>query len=349
MGTAGKRRQEMRKFVVYLASVLLVLSAGCQRRELTYTYPYCTFKVAVDWSAVKQVPPGFTMMFFPVEGGEPVSVSSNSIHLAEASLRAGTYNVIMFSQSPGEFGQLDFRGLENYGTAEVLGVPDADKWYTPKIYDAKPMKEPEPFAVDCYEGLEITFEMVENSILHRMEGIEEPVLLNLAPKPVTLNAKLIISVDGIHNAKSAVAAITGFSEGLKMTSGTPTETSVIYHLESWSKKVDENDRKNGDIITNFSIFGTPSECLDSDDIRLDLAVLLVDNKTQKHWNFDVGDKVRFITDPDGKAVTVEIVMDNPIYLQDVEPADGGGGGFDASVDDWGNEQIYDIPVGGEDK
>mgnify|MGYP003498001778 FL=1 len=73
-----------------------------------------------------------------------------------------------------------------------------------------------------------------------------------------------------------------------------------------------------------------------------MEILLVDLKTVIEIPVEVGDLFRVPEDVQDKELSLVVDVDLNYTLPDVPPADGGEGGFDATVDDWGEEVIHDI-------
>ena len=74
---------------------------------------------------------------------------------------------------------------------------------------------------------------------------------------------------------------------------------------------------------------------------LNLSLLLVDNKTILDYTFHVGDQ--FVEDQE-EHLTLHLEIDLGKPLPDVKPEGGQGGGFDATVDDWGEEIEHDVEL-----
>ncbi len=366
----------MRRSLLYLILYIGVLftTTSCERRDLTYVYhPYCDVTLNVNWTVFGQVPTGMTAIFYNQNGSEPVVHTTNEVHTTKISLREGKYNIILFNQSPGEFGSLSFRGLENYQSAEVFLQEVSSKWYT-KDENEKIAAEPEPFAAVKYENFEVTEEMVEASMAllqksNKTKGSKSPLTkatITLTPRSIVSNTNIIIKAHGIHNVRSVRATIHGMAESHFPAFSKNGSQTVTHLLEAWSTTRNANDYTKGELTTSFTTLGLPNSDIYSNDIdpllnnlKLKLSVLLVDNKTIKTFEFTVGNNIRIERDTNTGTLIITIIIgepaegdpdgstdpsDNPIELPDVEPEGGSSSGFDATVDDWGDEENIEIEL-----
>ncbi len=360
----------MRRVVTYIGCLtyMLILMCGCTLRELTYDYhPFYTVPVYVDWTQFEdETPTGMTVMFFPRSGKTPVVELTHSVYSTKVKLRTGMYDVVVFNQSDGEFGSLGFRGMDKYETAEVFVAETESTWYKTKDDDNKLAAQPEPFAIAVYEGFEVTQAMVdlereereaakaeaENRIEKKLSDELKPTI-SLAPHSVIAKGEVNINVDGIYNLRSVRAKLSGVAENMNISTGIAGQNGATHLLEMWSKEVDEADYTKGMIFTDFTTFGhkgmvlSKAEGSEWEGVMLDVQVLLVDNKTVMDFHFDVSDYIT-VDGTIGKIVlNINIGRDEnsdaPISLPDVKPEGGSEGGFEAEVDNWGDE--VDVEVG----
>ncbi len=352
----------MRKLVCILLT--LIAFSAC-RREITYDYhPYCDVAVDVDWSSFSETPTGMTAMFYPHDGGEPIVYTTHSIHKATFALRTGTYNMILFNQSPSEFGSIGFRGMDRYETAAVYALENQSKsWYS-KADVEKVAFEPEPFAVATIENLEVTEDMLDrqraglDTGLNSSDTPESKVATKadymIEPKTLTVWGRITIHVDGIYNLRSVRGSISGMSEGVTMHNSRTSDSEVTHLLESWQSLADEDDPSRGIIQTEYSTFCMPGMTLSRasevwDNAFLNLSILLVDRVTVKDYTFFVGDLIRLSDGTDRIVLRIDLQRtaedgEAPVVLPDVKPSGGSSSGFDATVDSWGDEVGVDVPV-----
>ena len=92
----------------------------------------------------------------------------------------------------------------------------------------------------------------------------------------------------------------------------------------------------------FYCFGLPDDhAALSDENILHLELLLVDNETILKFDIPVGDLIVEV-DPENLILCLE--LDLGYTLPDVKPEGGAEGGFDVTVEDWGEEEEYDVPL-----
>lgn len=333
-------------------AVTLVLNS-CERRPLTYNYhPWGEIRVNVDWTAFGETPTGMTLMFFPENGGEPIVTVTTETSSTVISLKAARYNILVFNQSTVEFGSLDFRGMENYNTAEVFTKEITSQWYASKGNDEKPAREPERLGVGRMENFEMTEDMVKESTLLRKQNLNsETVTLTLHPQCIVATAIAKVRVKGVHNVRSIRGAMTGMAEGHYLAQGKTNERKVTHLLEEWKIKSDETNYTMGEVTATFTTFGLPAEKVIRADEMMDnhlvLSFLLVDNRTVKDFEFNVTDRIEKIEEE--LILTVEVgtstsVEDKPVEVEDVKPENGSEGGFDATVDKWEDETEIEVPA-----
>lgn len=335
------------------------IMAGCERRTLTYDYrPWCDVRVNVDWSAFGSTPTGMTLMCFPQDGSAPSVITTTQTESTVAALRSGTYDIMVFNQSPDEFGTIGFRGMDRYETLEIFAREMESKWHISQSDQDKTAHEPERLGIDLLEGFEVTREMVETSAQRKAgKGSVQAASITLHPQCVVSTAKVRIRVKGIHNVRSVRGSMSGMAEGHFVAQGKKNGGKVTHLLEEWEVSHDKSDYTLGEVTIAFSTFGLPdghpATAGDGDaaDNRLQVSFLLVDNKTVKNFLFDVSDRIQ-AEGEDGLTLVVEVGTsaggnrpeDKPVEIEDVKPENGSEGGFDATVDDWGELEDIEIPI-----
>lgn len=340
-----------------LAAICLVMSS-CERRALTYDYhPWCDVRISVDWTAFGPTPTGMTLICFPQDGSEPTVITTTETTSTIANLRAGKYNILVFNQSPDEFGTIGFRGMDRYETAEIFARERDPKWAVGKAEEEKTAHEPERLGMDRIESFEVTEEMVRSAGQYGRNGTDHVATLTLRPECVISTASVRVRVKGIHNVRSVRGFMSGMAEGHFMAQGKTNGGQVTHLLEEWGVSHDKTDYTSGEVTIAFGTFGLPDghPATASDDVavrnRLHVSFLLVDNKTVKDFQFDVTDRIQA---KEGEEFTLVVEIgnsnggnkpeDKPVEIEDVIPENGSEGGFDASVDDWGEREEIDIPI-----
>lgn len=358
-------------FISSFVVLVLMTASCCEHKELCYHHPHDhNVLFDVDWSGFhEEVPTGMTVMIFKDSGEQEQIVLSNDVSKATTYLGAGNYYSLVFNQSETEFGTVSFHGLDQMGTAEVRALKYKSEWYATKADAGEDAGEdaagdsagnegtgegtgedgaqedmpavdsvayePEWIGSDVVSMFEVTPEMATSN----------DTLYNVAqhrPENIVKTLDVRIAVSGIQNFYGARASLTGMAEGYMLGLQRPSDKTATYLLEFWIAYPDEQDPTRGYIKAQVNCFGLPygHEGKPEDNI-FDITILLRDNKTQLHYTFDVGDKISF--DNDGWAdpeVGLDLAIDEP--LPDVEQAENLGGGFDATVNDWGDEIEHDV-------
>lgn len=339
-----------------LALVLFLVLTSCEHKDLCFHHPHdALVRVDVNWSRFQEeVPTGMSVMVYSEDSETgPRTLLSNETSYVTANLPAGRYKTLVYNQSPTEFGSLSFFGLDRFHTARVEGVKTTSRWYYTRTEGEVVIVAPEWIASDSETDVVVTEEMVkgtdEMKINQSRSRYDRAYLISqLTPLNfiVTLNVK--VNIKGIYNFRSARASIDGLGKGCYLATREALPTKATQLLESWKVTVDPVDPTRGYITSSITCFGLPAGHQGlAEENNLILDILLVDNKTVLNFPFQVGDA--FIKGSDGDteqrvtlSLNLEVDLDSP--LPDVEPDGGSGSGFDATVDDWGEEENIDIQM-----
>ena len=357
-------RKEMKNIFAKLVLAFSVLTAAlsCDHKELCYYHPHTApVRVNVDWSLFPMdTPTGMTAFAFPFmyDDGRIFKFVSHNIHNITLDLEAGFFNTLVFNQDESEYGTIEFFNLEDYQKAEARIVPTkSTNWYTTKLPDTKVYSEPEWLAVGFVENIEVTEEMVkiaeEEFLANRKEQITRASktindLATVYPISVTKQIQFKILCEGLYNLRSVRASIDGLAEGCVLYTRETTSGLVTHTIEEWEVNEFPYDIVSGHLESKLCTFGIPAGHKGNPyENILSLHLLLVDNKTVVDYDFPVGDILAQFKDLDGmdgqiQNVLVELTI--PERLPDVEPVGGVGGGFDVTVDDWGDEIVTEFPI-----
>ena len=325
---------------------LLMLLVSCNHHELCYHHPHTAqVRVNVDWTEfLEEDPTGMTVMVYPANGGKPYTSVTHTLDHASFSLSEGTYHTLVFNQSVSEFGSLEFRQVEHYAEAEVVSATQTSRWYEGRADGGRVVTQPEWIATHREEGAMVTRQMVEEMRpegKYRTGDASGYVLSSLVPQNIVYTIHIRVYVKGIYNLRSARAALDGLAEGYRFALARPSEVTATYLMEEWKLTVDKDDATQGYIETDLYCFGLPDGHQGmADENCFDLSVLLVDNKTILNFPFMVGDRFERLDGSVSLNLQLEYELPNP--LPDVKPEGGSGSGFDATVEDWGDEIEYDV-------
>ncbi len=280
----------------------------------------------VDWAELGYSPNGVTVMFYPKEGGDPVTYTSHTVHTALLSVQEGTYDVVVFNNSPEEFGSVEFRGLEVYKTAEIF-------------YSQKAASK-EYLAMAKVNDFMVTKELQQ---------------LNVKPQNLFVDGDIRIEAKGVYNIRYMRAHITGLAGSYMLSVNVPKagEEGFKTHTESWKLMKKNQEYATGVLTSTFRTFGLPEVGWKGDisakpgQVKLHISMLLVDNKTVINRSFAVGDMIQ-VWSKDGRPVIYVTIDSNgdeyPLVIPDVKPIDGTAGGFGADVEDWGDDEEFDLGV-----
>lgn len=342
----------MKIHITYII-VSLFLFSSCNHKELCYHHPHtANVRIDVDWSLFKkETPTGMTVMIYPTDDGQYVRHLTNTTTHAVVELEAGLYNTIVYNQSESEFGTVTFTGMDRFSTAEVHTVSLASRWYACRTEGEKLALQPEWIGTDYCTEVEVTPSMVETAREEYMANLSKAntsptqfVIASHTPQNIIHTISVKVNLKGIYNLRSARASLTGLADGYSFAKNKPTGNHVTQLLESWTMTQNPDDPTQGYITAEITSMGLPyGHTSKAEENEFILSMLLVDNETIIDIPFKVGNKFQKVYDESGKytfELYVELWVEDP--LPDVKPADSGGGGFNATVDDWGDEQNVDI-------
>lgn len=343
---------------------MLFVTASCNHDELCYHHPHdANVRIDVDWSKfVEEVPTGMSVMVYPQgEGaGKAITQQTNTTSHVIFSIPAGNYHSIVYNQSPSEYGSISFRGMDQFETAEVYANPTHSRWYESRGDEGgRVVTEPEWFATDQIQGMEVTPQMVEQTgqdnysqlvLASRGRGdLSDSFLIGeLTPQNIIYTISIKVHIDGIYNLRSARASLTGLAEGYWLGKGRVTSSKVTQLLENWEMTINPHDPTKGTIVAKITCFGLPDGHQGTaEENELVLSLLLVDNKTKLDFPFYVGDKFEAHVEENVQlqlrlGLSLELTIEQP--LPDVKPENSNDGGFSAKVDDWGEEENVDVQM-----
>ncbi len=365
----------MRKLLYILSMLLITIS--CERRELTYNYD-ATVEVIinVDWSDMDTKPTGMSVYCYPESGDDAIVKQTNSVDAVSVNLPAGNYNILVFNQIPSDYGTITFSGLESFSTAEINAVETKSDW-AKSLDESSLIRDPEDVAAATYTDLEITEEAVKSNVELKSKCITKSQELiyhtiDIAPQVVIKITRVKIRVSGIENYRSARATLYGMASGYNFSKQASHTSESTHLMESWTSTAytEEGYDGEGEITASFTCFGLPGQTTytraedysDWDGV-LDVDILLIDNSTIISESIELYDKITTSSQESKSDIDTDMDMnvdininsgftfdsdsssgDKPITLPDVVPEGSTSSGFDATVDDWGDEESYDIPI-----
>lgn len=334
----------------WLFALLTGLTA-CERRELTY-YTEAEVEIHADWSraGLESTEYGATAVFYPTDGRAPKVVLMGDARFERARLPRGHYRVVLFNRSFSDFGNIAFRGNENLETIEAYA-----KQMESRVDEAAraPYEvitgSPEVLASDVIADFEVTEDMLGNYTgvmrgkSRASTGEPEVYALNFTPRPLIQKVEVTLHVQGLNNIRSAACQLDGVNGSVFLADGRLSDKTVIQQFDLTNIEFTNGSPFDGVMTTTFNLFGIDTDLLH----RLDFTVLLVDGKTIHAESFENIKVTREEISTANAQVDVTVRLRIEVNLSrvpDVKPEGGSEGGFDAGVDDWGEEEKKNVPI-----
>ena len=346
----------MHRFSCLVAVLLLALvTFSCQPHD-----PFCfsheigaKVRVDVDWSEFKEdKPDGMTMFLFPADSANRhIQHTTHTTTHAVFSLAPDEYMIMVHNQSASEFGSVKFRDMSRYTTAWVQPERCSSSWYKP-VDGETLVLNPEWLAFHRKEAV-VTPEMLQGGTEYndehpsRADEVTETLIATLVPQNVVYTLHISVQVKGINNYKDARAAFSGLADGYLIGLEEYHSDKVTHLAETWTlknKTTGSDGVQTGTLTTEITCFGLPDgHGGTSKENILRLSLLLVDNKTRINRMFNVGNRIYQRT-TNGSPLHLYLDLQLSEKLPDVTPAqeNTGASGFDAEVNEWGNENNQNI-------
>ena len=346
---AGKAAATGKATAAALLATVLLAATSCTHKDLCLMHPHAApMRINVDWSEFteKETPSGMTVIVYPQDGGAPIFTRSNTISHVLVNLPVGTYNSIVFNQSETEFGSLELRNLNNFHSAEVTAIQAPTKWYTTKDQNERIVHEPEWFGTDNEENAEVTAQMLEQGAKDFIESTKDTKsgidFIFHKTQNIIHTVNVTVHIKNIYNLRSARAALEGMAEGYKLGAGKRSTSQATHLMENWTLETNPQDPTQGTIKAQIQCFGLPDgHKATPAENTFNLSMLMVDNQTILDYKFQVG---HLFTADEDDHLTLYLELDLGKPLPDVKPEGGQGGGFDATVDDWGEEIEHEVEL-----
>ena len=347
----------MRKFGLILLFVMTLVA--CQRRPLFYgeresveVMVKVVWKVAVYPEGIK--PNGITLFYFR-NGEYYMQQTTASVDSCAVQLEPGRYRLFMITESPEEYGYLEFDNLTDFDKASVTAIETKANWYT-RADDEKTIVNPEMISAGVSDEFEVTDEMVEEYQHHLQEqkltkADDSGAVVNyitirvpIYPKSIVSQYWVTIYSDNVDVLKSVRASTSGMAKTFELTQDITAADEATQFITQWSVTTDDPEKRIGHVDGRITTFGFPNGEQPSAlrDSTLNVAALMIDNETVQEYVFNVGDKIASETPPLGYRALYRLVLGSVtapvIHPPDIVPV-GGNGGFDATVDDWENIEV----------
>ena len=347
----------MRKFTLILLFAMTLVA--CQRRPLFYAaresvevMVKVVWKVAVYPEGIK--PNGITLFYFR-NGEYYMQQTTANVDSCAVQLEPGRYRLFMITESPEEYGYLEFDNLTDFDKASVTAIETKANWYT-RANDEKTIVNPEMISAGVSDEFEVTEAMVDE-YQHRMQeqmftkADDSGAVVNyitirvpIYPKSIVSQYWVTIYSDNVDVLKSVRASTSGMAKTYELTQDITAADEATQFITQWSVTTDDPEKRIGHVDGRITTFGFPNGEQPSAlrDSTLNVAALMIDNETVQEYVFNVGDKITSETPPLGYRSLYRLVLGSVtapvIHPPDIVPV-GGNGGFDATVDDWENVEV----------
>lgn len=340
--------------ILMLTMVLSAAFTGC-RRPLYYTdQEGMDVVVKVVWKAEVypegEKPNGVTMYIFR-DGEFYKQYTTAEVDSSTVQLEAGRYRLFMITQSPEEFGQMEFDNMTDFENASVSVVETETKWYT-RSPNEELIANPEMMTVGISDEFEISEAQVESYLLNVEANTQVryyTVRVPIYPHSIVSQYWVTIYSDNADVLRSVRASTSGMARTFELTQDKTGDDEGTQFITHWSLTIDDPERRVGHVDGKITTFGfprgeSPSQMRDS---TLNVSALLVDNKTVEDYVFNVGNKITSDTPPEGYRALYRLIFGSvaapAIHPPDVKP-DSEASGFDATVSDWEEGEVVEIDM-----
>lgn len=311
-----------RSLSIFLLGSLFVLVSSCYRHRyhILDSIRSGSLHILFDWNGYTEIPPGMNLMFYPIideytnEGdyaGSPI-LYQLQYDGGVVSLPVGRYNVAIYSDYTY---QIRYRGMEYFHTAEVW-LEDYNRLpLSSRLGTTRNVAEPDIYYVAQLFRLQVTTSDNER-------------VVTVFPELKTLRLFIHVGINGIQNISMADGGISGASASIMLATGEAPDN--ISHNRLFPLALTDEE-----LYAESRMFLLPNRATSCRYV-LELAFLLRNNSVSMgKYSFDVSDQIIPILERTSGRIPPEGIH---IYLRDVTVDEvASGGGFDAVVDEWGNE------------
>ena len=344
------------------AMIALLVLGGCIIDPPLHLRQALKTIVKVIWKADMypdgQKPDGVTFYIF--RDGQPYDRQTTSdVDSCRVHLVPGKYRIYMISQSPDEFWTMSFNDMDDFDNASISLNETEVNWLTPDP-DSPVVLNPEMLMVGVSDEFEVTEDMADSFkdgdvvVPGEDGGYVNFYTLRIPITPMSVISQFWISIYSANAdmLKSVRAATSGMARTFYLTQGVTGDEECTQIFTDWSLVIDDEEKKIGHLDSRITTLGLPRGEMPSvmRDSTLNVATLLIDNKTIERYTFFVGNKI-YLDDPppDGYLHLYRLILgtvENPVITPSiVEPPDGGGGGgFTAGVSDWDDELNSEVVI-----
>lgn len=345
----------MRKYTnIFTLAVLVLLSVltGCTRRPLDMEYiDSAELTIILDWTKASIDPDGATIMIYPANSSSSPIQKLSHEDTVTVSLPLGFYSIIAINETFEDFDNIKFRNTDQFGTIEAY-VEEEGAIKAGNILSANP----DILATASMGDFEVTATMIEETRsktktkTKTKTKADEVALIDaypslklvLQPERVVYPAVVTAYVQGMNRLSSAGAYITGFTEGVFLSTKSTSIYSTTQMFTFSERTFYEGSSENGYMKGYFNCFGL-RERAEGEDISgytLSFRSVLIDG-SEYNLDRDVSHNISEVEIEIGIQLEVSLgtgaESDDPIVIPDVQ----GSGGWDINIGEW--EDVI-IPV-----
>ena len=355
----------MRKLTILSFVILLgLLMSACHRQQLEdWYYIRASIPISVDWSVCGVDPQNVSVLFFNESDGsialQHFYENNTSKIQSYVEVPVGKYTVVLFNELPGQIKNVSVSNRDNFNTIDAVGKKATS--VTLPIAGDTYLTEPGELVSVIVEHFEVTSDMVyytnepfwlDMISLHESKDDitdDAEALMFLVPLNDLSLFEMKLHILGLNNSRMpALVNLRNMAETYEFKDRKDGMSPVTYQSTNNTRTYDNDEKKNGIVSGNISVFGVLGDQMSVSDqpagtpIMLDVRFMLVDEeRTIVNRAYDITDKITF-KKLDNGITLISLYLEDPEPLPDVIPEGSGGeSGFDTSVEDW---DVIDVPL-----
>lgn len=351
---------KLKRLIWTIVAAAAIVATGCAIEPPLHLRMALRVIVKVLWKAEVYpdgVKPSGVSMYVFRDGSYYQQHTTADVDSSAVHLEPGRYRLYMISQSPEEFAWMEFSNLDDFDAASVQVKETKSSWYTREPEEVL-IGNPEMMTVGVSDYFEVTKEMLEE-YQKATDGVDEQTLeglvryytirVPLTPKSIVSQYWITIYSDNADLLKAVRASTTGMARSFYLTQDTTGPDFGTQIISDWKLTIDDPISRVGHLDGYVTTFGFPNGELPSADrdASLNIATLLVDNKTVEDYIFKVGNLITAEDPPDGYRMVYRLILGTEtapvIHPPNVRPPEESSG-FDATVDDWGEGEAVEVDM-----
>lgn len=344
------------EYTVLILAVALLFSS-CRRPIEEVVDLRAVIPMGTLWEKAGIAPQNVTALFYSKNDGKLVlehrfENSANRIQ-TYAYVPEGGYTVVVFNEIRGQLYGVGIRGYENLSTLESYATINSNPTVPLRLGDVPYVYEPDILASVTVRDFEVSCAMVRYTQNPEGQtpspGMQESIeaLVGLIPERKVHELNVTVHVEGLNNARMpALIDLNGMAGAYNFSGDRSTLQAVSQQFTINNRTYNPGSTTAGTISTTVRTFGIPGQQPSSltpqpdRQIAMDFFFILKDrDRTVVHLRANVTGLIRYLPGQHG-ATTLEVEVDLPERLPDVEPEEGGSG-FDSELIDW---DVIDVPL-----